>query len=345
MLAERNRAFERLFNIVLAVLLVGSLALTLYATLAVVAHPPLARRCRARDRRAGPRARAARELRRGRRDRRPVAQLRERARAAVRVRELPGEDGEPAVARVAHADRGGAQLARQPQGGAVAGRRARLHRRARRRASTASRAILDADDRGRAARAEPRPTSSASASTCVAVVAGCVDGLSARVSGRATSRFAAARRSRDRRRRARSRRADARQAGRERSRVRGRRRDRRPARRDDGDVAELSVANDGPPLPAGMEERLFESMVSVRAGRRRRRTAPGARALHRAGDRAVPRRRAPRIAPTATGVVITVTLPRSYEPPVHASPRAAEGHGDYGTASCATAARRSAPRA
>jgi two-component system sensor histidine kinase ChvG len=31
-LAERNRAFERLFNIVLAVLLVGSLALTLYAT-------------------------------------------------------------------------------------------------------------------------------------------------------------------------------------------------------------------------------------------------------------------------------------------------------------------------
>ena len=31
-LAQRNRAFERLFNIVLAVLLVGSLALTLYAT-------------------------------------------------------------------------------------------------------------------------------------------------------------------------------------------------------------------------------------------------------------------------------------------------------------------------
>ena len=30
--AERNRAFERLFNIVLAVLLVGSLALTAYAT-------------------------------------------------------------------------------------------------------------------------------------------------------------------------------------------------------------------------------------------------------------------------------------------------------------------------
>ena len=32
----------------------------------------------------------------------------------------------------------------------------------------------------------------------------------------------------------------------------------------DGDVATLTVANVGPPLPAGMEERLFESMVSVR---------------------------------------------------------------------------------
>jgi len=30
--------------------------------------------------------------------------------------------------------------------------------------------------------------------------------------------------------------------------------------------ARLAVANAGPPLPAGMEERLFESMVSVRAG-------------------------------------------------------------------------------
>src|SRR5690606_38782001 len=31
-LAERNRAFERLFSIVVAVLLVGSIALTVYAT-------------------------------------------------------------------------------------------------------------------------------------------------------------------------------------------------------------------------------------------------------------------------------------------------------------------------
>ncbi|MEO5763957.1 MAG: histidine kinase dimerization/phospho-acceptor domain-containing protein [Casimicrobiaceae bacterium] len=34
----------------------------------------------------------------------------------------------------------------------------------------------------------------------------------------------------------------------------------------DGDAARLSVANAGPPLPHGMEERLFESMVSVREG-------------------------------------------------------------------------------
>jgi signal transduction histidine kinase len=35
--------------------------------------------------------------------------------------------------------------------------------------------------------------------------------------------------------------------------------------RDDA-LATLSVANTGPPLPAGMEDRLFESMVSVREG-------------------------------------------------------------------------------
>ena len=42
----------------------------------------------------------------------------------------------------------------------------------------------------------------------------------------------------------------------------------RGLRRDAGFTAfaVLIVANAGPPLPAGMEERLFESMVSVRAG-------------------------------------------------------------------------------
>ena len=127
-LAERNRAFERLFNIVLAVLLVGSLALTAYATWLS------SRIRRLRDD-------AERAIDEQGRVRAPLASsgagdeigdlsrsFAQRARAPVRVRELPGEDGEPAVARAAHAGRGGAQLARQPQGGAAARRRARLHR-------------------------------------------------------------------------------------------------------------------------------------------------------------------------------------------------------------------------
>ena len=134
-LAERNRAFERLFNIVLAVLLVGSLALTLYATWLSARIRRLRDDAeRAIDEQGRVRG-AARELRRRRRDRRPVAQLLERARAAVRIRELPGEDGEPAVARAAHADRRGALVARQPEGDAAARRCARVHRRARRKGS------------------------------------------------------------------------------------------------------------------------------------------------------------------------------------------------------------------
>ena len=35
-------------------------------------------------------------------------------------------------------------------------------------------------------------------------------------------------------------------------------------RRDDG--AEIRVANSGPPLPAAMQDRLFDSLVSVRGG-------------------------------------------------------------------------------
>jgi signal transduction histidine kinase len=34
--------------------------------------------------------------------------------------------------------------------------------------------------------------------------------------------------------------------------------------RRDGDSARLCVSNDGPPLPAEMQDRLFQSMVSVR---------------------------------------------------------------------------------
>jgi signal transduction histidine kinase len=77
-----------------------------------------------------------------------------------------------------------------------------------------------------------------------------------------------------------------------------------------GDFATLSIANAGTPLPAGMEARLFESMVSVREG------AAGAEPhlglglyiarliaqFHGGAVRAENRDRPP-------GVVVTVTLP------------------------------------
>ncbi len=159
-LAERNRAFERLFNIVLAVLLVGSLALTAYATWLS------SRIRRLRDD-------AERAIDEEGRVRAPLASsgagdeigdlsrsFSSRARPPGRVRELPGEDGEPAVARAAHADRGGALVARQPEGDAAADRRARVHG-----AGAGGARATDADphahDRGRAARADRCPTSSA----------------------------------------------------------------------------------------------------------------------------------------------------------------------------------------
>ena len=58
--AERNRAFERLFNIVLAVLLVGSFALTAYATWSRRASGVCATTPSARDRRGGLPARRSR---------------------------------------------------------------------------------------------------------------------------------------------------------------------------------------------------------------------------------------------------------------------------------------------
>ena len=114
-LAERNRAFERLFSIVIAALLVGSLALTLFASRLSARIRRLRDQAEARDRRAGARSRRALGIERGRRDRRPVAQLFERALAPGAVRELSRKHGEPALARVAHADRGRAKLARQPE--------------------------------------------------------------------------------------------------------------------------------------------------------------------------------------------------------------------------------------
>jgi dedicated sortase system histidine kinase len=78
-----------------------------------------------------------------------------------------------------------------------------------------------------------------------------------------------------------------------------------------GDAAVLSVANDGPPLPEGLRERLFDSMVSVREeGQRGERVhlglglyivrliAQAHRGRVRADDRA-----------DGSGVVVAVTLP------------------------------------
>jgi dedicated sortase system histidine kinase len=79
-----------------------------------------------------------------------------------------------------------------------------------------------------------------------------------------------------------------------------------------GDVARLSVGNDGPPLPVGMRERLFESMVSVRDDKRRDAVTPHlglglyivrlVAELHRGSVRADNRA-------DGSGVVVTVTLP------------------------------------
>jgi two-component system sensor histidine kinase ChvG len=43
-----------------------------------------------------------------------------------------------------------------------------------------------------------------------------------------------------------------------------------------GDAAEIRVANSGPPLPPAMQERLFDSLVSVRPSAPSRSTDPGA---------------------------------------------------------------------
>ena len=82
---------------------------------AVVADPAAARRRGARDRRAGPRARAAGEFDRA------IDEIGDLSRSfgsvLARLSDyamLPGEDGEPAVARIAHADRRRALVARQP---------------------------------------------------------------------------------------------------------------------------------------------------------------------------------------------------------------------------------------
>jgi two-component system, OmpR family, sensor histidine kinase ChvG len=78
----------------------------------------------------------------------------------------------------------------------------------------------------------------------------------------------------------------------------------------DADAAHLTVANDGPPLPEGMEGRLFESMVSVRPGGERSEPHLGLglyivrviAQFHRGSVRAEDK-------PGKDGVIVTVTLP------------------------------------
>ncbi len=189
MLAERNRAFERLFNIVLAVLLVGSLALTLFASRLTARIRALRDDAeRAIDAQGRVRARARGLAGAGDEIGDLSRSFSQRARAAVAVRELPGEHGEPAVARAAHAGRGGAQLARQPASCSRCRTMRASTSSARRAASTRLTADPDADDRGDAPRAEPRRRRARALRPRRARRAACVDGYRARLSGPRASR-------------------------------------------------------------------------------------------------------------------------------------------------------------
>ncbi len=126
--AERNRAFERLFDIVLAALLIGSVALTLFAsrltarirTLRDDAEAAIDAHGRVKGALSG--SRAGDE----------IGDLsRSFSSVLARLSQYAGyqaEHGEPAVPRAAHADRRRALVARQSRPAAVAGGGAHLHR-------------------------------------------------------------------------------------------------------------------------------------------------------------------------------------------------------------------------
>ena len=119
----------------------------------VVAAAAAARRGGERHRLAGSRARARRRRARPRRDRRPLAQLLDRAPAPRAVQRLPGAARRPADARAAHADRRGALVPRQPAALAGAARSRRLPR-ARGRGPESPRDDPDAHGGGDASRAD-----------------------------------------------------------------------------------------------------------------------------------------------------------------------------------------------
>ena len=288
-LAERNRAFERLFTIVLAVLLVGSVALTLFASRLVVAHPAAcattpstrstrraacAHRWRAPTRatRSATCRAASRACSRGWPTTRAT---RRRWRAACRTscaRRSPWCAARSRTCKAAPFDAGRARLhraragrARPPHGDPRAhdrGHAARAGaRRCRARALRCRRASSPAASRATGSRIRARRFALVAAGRRIALsgapelIAQMLDKLVENAVEFATGGAidVAARR------------ATA--------------------------TPRLAVANEGPPLPAGMRG------AAVRidgVGARRRGAADGAasgaRALHRAADRAVPRR-------------------------------------------------------
>ena len=213
-----------------------------------------------------------------RRDRRPVAQLLERARAPGAVHAYL----ENMAGRLSHELRTPIAVVRSSLENLQARARPRKPAStssARERRPGAPRRDPHAHDRGDAPRAARCATPSASASTSRAVVRGCVEGYRLAYPQRRSSSSVPAEPQSWMRGRARSRRADARQAGGERGRFRHRRRaDPRRARRRAAARASLTVSNRGPRLP----EAMAGTRCSTRwcrcatSDRRRRRTSGSA---------------------------------------------------------------------
>ena len=309
-LAERNRAFERLFNIVLAVLLVGSLALTAYATW------------------------LSSRIRRLRDDAERAIDEQGRVRGALASSDAGDEIGdlsrsfssvlarlseyasyqEKMASRLSHELRTPIAVVRTSLDNLKATPLpddARVYIARAQEGLDAAHADPDAHDRGRAARAEP--------------VRRRARALRPRAGRRAAASTATASRTRGADRARRARRSAIVVDGapdlvaqmldklrRQRRRVRRRRRDRRARRARRTAAVRLSVANDGPPLPEGMAGRLFESMVSVRAGGESGAPHLGLGlyivrviAQFHGGTRAGGQQ------PDGTGVVVVVTLPRA----------------------------------
>ena len=229
---------------------------------AVPAHPAAARRRRAGGRRAGPCHGDGAGHERGGRGRRPRAQLRRDPRPAAAVHLVPRAGGTSAVARDPDARGRRALLARQPAPRRAAGAGTRLHR-ARGRGPAQARHDPLAHERGDAAWSRCCRPASGSRSTSAAWCSGCVEGYRLANPGRAIEL-----------------RAPleplltlgapdlvAQLLDKLVDNALGFARPGTPIRVSlarHGRMAALSLSNSGPLLPAEMEGRLFESMVSIR---------------------------------------------------------------------------------